>query len=568
MNWTDLQPLAQSGETMQVEFKSDLKKLPDADLIDTAVCLANAQGGILLVGVEDNGRLTGLHPDHRNNPHLLTSFIASRTVPPLNVSIDILTAPDGDMQIAALHIPAVKQPIATSDGRLLIRYLDTKGNPGCRPLYPNELQSWQSNRGQTDTSAQPLPNASWDDFDPLEFARLRRMIEQYHGDTALLPLSDTEIARALGLTISQNDTTIPTIAGLLLVGRESAIQTHLPAHEVAFQVLQGTDVLVNDFYRWPLLRLIERILEAFTIRNEERELNWGLFRISIPAYDLRGFRESLNNAIIHRDYLRLGATHVQLHRDRLIISNPGGFMEGVRPDNLLAVDPRPRNPRLADCFKRIGLVERTGRGVSIIYSGQLRNGRPAPSYDRSTETTVSVTLYGGPADLDFVQFVVAEENQQQRPFTVGELLVLDYVRQERDLDTPTAANLIQRPDTEARIMLENLVENGLLERRGTCRARTYHLSAGVYRQMGQPAAYVHTRGFEPLQMENMIRQYVQAHGRITRRDVVELCRVSPNQAGYLLKKLSENNELELVGLGRNAFYQLKNGKQTRRYHNT
>ena len=564
MNWTTLQTLTQNGEGFHLEFKSDQRKLADRELIDTAVCLANAQGGTLLIGVEDDGRITGLHPDHRANPLLLASFIASRTVPPLNITVEVISSPDKSVQVASLQIPAVAQPVATSDGRLLIRHLDTKGQPACRPLYPNELQSWQSDRGQTDTSAQLLPNASWDDFDPLEFARLRRMIEQNHGDTTLLSLSDTEIARALGLTIWQNDKLIPTIAGLLLVGRESALQSYLPTHEVAFQVLQNTDVLVNDFYHWPLLRLIERVLESFSVRNEERELNWGLFRISVPAYDPRGFREALNNAIIHRDYLRLGAVHVQLHTNRLTISNPGGFMEGVRPDNLLSVDPRPRNPRLADCFKRIGLVERTGRGVSIIYNGQLRNGRPAPSYERSTETGVSVTLYGGPADLDFVQFVVAEENQQQRPFTVGELLVLDYVRQERDLDTPTAANLIQRPDTEARIMLENLVENGLLERRGTCRARTYHLSAGVYRQMGQPAAYVHTRGFEPLQMENMIRQYVQAHGRITRRDVVELCRVSPNQAGYLLKKLSENNELELVGLGRNAFYQLKNGKQTRK----
>jgi ATP-dependent DNA helicase RecG len=557
LNWNELQVVIETGETLQVEFKSDRKKLSDHNLIDVVVCLANAQGGTLLLGVEDDGRLTGLHPDHRTNPQLLASLIASRTVPPLNVTVNVVTPLDNTIQVAALQIPTSTQPVASSDGRLLIRYLDTKGNPGCRPLYPNELQSWHANRGQTDTTTQLIPDSSWDDFDPLEFARLRRMIEQYHGDTALLPLSDEEISRALGLAVWQNKALIPTIAGILLVGRESALQSYLPTHEVAFQVLQETDVLVNDFYRWPLLRLIERIVEAFIVRNEERELNWGLFRVAVPAYDPRGFREALNNALIHRDYLRLGAVHVQLHTDRLIISNPGGFVEGVRPDNILTIDPRPRNPRLADCFKRIGLVERTGRGVSIIYNGQLRNGRPAPNYTQSTETGVSVTLYGGPADLDFVQFVVSEENRQGRLLSVSELLVLDYVRQERDLDTVTAAALIQRPEPETRTILESLVENGLLERRGTRRARTYHLSAGIYRQMGQPSAYVHTRGFEPLQMETMIRQYVQAHGRITRRDVIELCRVSANQAGHLLKKLVHKNDLELVSMGRNSYYRPK-----------
>ena len=83
--------------------------------------------------------------------------------------------------------------------------------------------------------------------------------------------------------------------------------------------------------------------------------------------------------IIHRDYGQLGSVHVQLHDDYALIANPGGFVVGVHAGNLFAVAPRPRNPLLADAFKRMGLVERTGRGVGIMYAGQLRNGRPAPS---------------------------------------------------------------------------------------------------------------------------------------------------------------------------------------------
>ena len=66
---------------------------------------------------------------------------------------------------------------------------------------------------------------------------------------------------------------------------------------------------------------------------------WG-----IPAYDRRGFREALNNALVHRDYHRLGAVHVQLYENRVVISNPGGFVEGVRPDNLLRVGPPTAQP--------------------------------------------------------------------------------------------------------------------------------------------------------------------------------------------------------------------------------
>ena len=87
-----------------------------------------------------------------------------------------------------------------------------------------------------------------------------------------------------------------------------------------------------------------------------------IFRIGIPDYSEQAFREGLANALIHRDYSRLGAVHVQWHEDRIEISNPGGFSEGVRLDNLLVTPPRPRNPSLADAFKRAGIVERTARG--------------------------------------------------------------------------------------------------------------------------------------------------------------------------------------------------------------
>ena len=553
MTEQELRDLVARGESLAAEFKSDQGPLPDAELLETVVCLANGQGGTLLVGVEDDGRVTGLHPRHETHPGALAALIANRTVPPITVEASFVDLVDGT--VAVVRVPASRQPVATSDGKLLIRYLDTRGQPGCRPLYPHELASWRADRGMADVSALPVPDAAWEDLDTLEFVRLRRMVHEFHGDAALLDLEDDQLARALGLVRLDQGRLRPSLAGLLLVGTERALRQHVPTHEVAFQVLRGTDVAVNEFRRWPLLRTLEWVLESFQVRNEERELNIGLFRVGVPAYDRRGFREAVNNALIHRDYTRLGAIHVQMHDDHVRVSNPGGFVEGVRPDNLLVTEPRPRNPRLADAFKRIGLVERIGRGVAVIYSGQLRNGRLPPDYSPSTEVSVSVTLPGGAADLDFVELVVTEENQRQRPFTVSELLALAYLWRERTMDTRTAAGLIQRDETQARAILESLVEVGLLEGRGAKRGRTYLLSAGVYRALGRPAAYVRAKGFERDQMEQMILQYVRAHGRITRRETMELCRIGANQAGYILRKLVERGRLRLIGRGRSACYE-------------
>jgi ATP-dependent DNA helicase RecG len=262
---------------------------------------------------------------------------------------------------------------------------------------------------------------------------------------------------------------------------------------------------------------MEGLLTRFRARNHEEELTFGLIRIGVPNYPERAFREGLANALIHRDYTRLGALHVQLHEDRIEIANPGGFPEGIHLENLLAAPPRPRNPLLADAFKRAGVVERTGRGIDIIFEEQLRNGRPVPSYEQSTLESVVLVLPGGQANLNFVRLIV-EESQAHRPLSLDALLVLNGLWQERRLTMQEPAKLIQKPGTEARAVLERLVEVGLIEARGTGRGWTHHLSASTYRWLGEEAAYVRLKGFEHQQMEQMVLEYVRAHGRITWRE--------------------------------------------------
>ena len=540
----ELRALIARGESLTVEFKSDQGPLSDADLIETAVCLANGQGGTLLIGVEDDGRVTGLHPRHRTHPGALAAFIASRTVPPLAVEAAFVNLPEG--QVAVLTAPAALRPVSTSDGRMLIRYQDVHSRPGCRPLYAYELTNWLAERGQVDPTALVVPDASWDDLDLLEFARLRRMVEENPGDTALLDLSDREIAGALGLTRSEGDRLRPTLAGLLLVGKEPALREYVPAHEVAFQVLHGTDVAVNEFRRWPLLRIHEWLMQAIGVRNEEQELMVGGVRIGVPRYDRAGVREAINNALIHRDYARLGAVHVQLRDDAasltVRVSNPGGFVEGIGPTNLLVTEPRPRNPRLADAFKRAGLVERTGRGVETIYRGQLRNGRRPPDYSLSTAASVSVILPAGSADLDFVLLAVQGGRRLGRPLAVDELLALWQAHRGGATAAQTLAPVLQRDAAQASDLLTGLAQAGLLQ-----------VSRGLYRL--QPELYREAEAEQPsIPAEEMILAHVEAHGRIARREAVALTGLEEEPTRYVLRGLVERGDLELVGAGRGAHY--------------
>jgi ATP-dependent DNA helicase RecG len=87
------------------------------------------------------------------------------------------------------------------------------------------------------------------------------------------------------------------------------------------------------------------------------------------------------------------------------------------------------------------------------------------------------------------------------------------------------------------------VEIGLVEARGERKGRTYHLSAATYRRLGLPSAYVRRRGFEPIQQEQMVLQYVRAHGRVTRREAAELCQISLDQAYRLLQGMVKKGVL-------------------------
>ena len=547
----ELDAVREKGETLTVEFKSDQKCTPDRELVAAIVALTNTEGGDLYLGVEDDGAVTGLHANHRDTTGL-SALIANRTNPPVSVRGELLDYKG--TPVARIRVTKSRQLVSTSEGLLQRRRLLASGKPEAVPFYPHEFSQRQSSLGLMDPSAMPLSSLSPDILNPLERQRLREAIRRYGGDSSLLPLADNELDGALGLIASVQGIQCPTLAGLLILGREETLRQHVPAHEVAFQVLEGTDVRVNEFFRKPLLHAFEEIERLFTARVSEKEVQVGLFRVPIPNFERRAFREALVNALVHRDYARLGAVHVRFDDDGLTISNPGGFVEGVTLENLLVTEPRPRNPLLADISKRIGLAERTGRGIDRIFEGLLRYGRPAPNYGHSNATSVIVQMSNAESDLDFLELVLREEERTGRPMPLDSLIVLSLLRQERRLTTGDLASSTQKSEQETRAVLERLAESGLVEAHGAGRGRTYTLSVKVYRKAGQKSGYVRQVGFDPIQQEQMVLQYIDTHGSIKRAEVTDLCRISNDQAYRLLKRLKNRELVIQKGQSKGASY--------------
>lgn len=551
----DVLQLTESGEVFTVEFKSERGgRLNDRELAEAVACLANGDGGTLLIGVEDDGTITGARPRHeagRTDPDRLGALIANRTQPPVRADVDVVTVEEVD--VVCIHVPEANGLVGTVDGVYKRRALRADGQPECRPLHATEMLALTIDRGQADYARLEIPEATLEDLDPLEFDRLRGLVRRNRerADAVLADLSDRDMARALGI-MGDGDRILA--GALLLFGREESLERFIPTHEVAFQVLEGTSLTVNDLGRRPLLRAIEDLGERFAARVDEDEVDIGLFRLAVPSYPESAFREAVANALVHRDYTRLGAVHVQWHADRIEISNPGGLPPGVTIRTILTAPPHPRSPVLADTFKRAGLVERSGRGVNRIFEGQARYGRLLPSYDRTTAETVVVVIPGGPARLSVAAYVAQEENERQRPLDFEHLLVLNQLAHERRATTAEIATMLQISAIEARAVLNRMVDAGIVESRGERKGRTWHLAAPVYRAMGEPAGYARVRAFDRLQQEQMILNYVDGHGAITRSDAAELCQIGPRQASRLLRSLRDRGELRMRGERRGARY--------------
>lgn len=547
--------LIAGGETLTVEFEEAPRKpFNDRLLVETVACLANGEGGYLLVGVTDDGNVMGARPRHETghtDPVRVEALIANNTVPPVAAQARVV-ALDGH-EVLVIRVENSPRVIGTTSGVYLRRARGGDGRPSCVPFHAHEMLSHEIDRGAADYAALRLPSATVDDLDPLEFERLRRIVREAGpgGDNVLTRLSDPEVARALGVVGTDGR---PLAGAVLLFGRTDSIRRLIPTHEAAFQAMRGLSVETNEFHTWPLFRIAEEFLTRFRARNPEQEIRFGLVRVPVPAFPEVAFREALANALIHRDYTVRGAVHVVLQDEALEVSSPGGFPRGVGVDNLLVTPPHPRSPLLADAFKRSGLVERIGRGIRLMYEAQLRFGRTSPDYGRSTDASVVAVIPGGPANLALTRYLIEREQAGHR-LSLPELQIVNELLEARQITVPEAAHLVQRSDAETRPLLAKMVEKGLVEERGSGRNRRYHLAAAVYRALDAASAYVRVRGFEPFQQEQMILAFVDAHGRITRREAAELCAVDSTQARRLLARLVRDGRMRMRGEGRAAYYE-------------
>ncbi len=434
------------------------------------------------------------------------------------------------------------------------------------PVDPSEFQRSRVAQGVVDWTAEPAEGVAPADLDPVEIARAKNVARAFNPKSGLAELPDPEFLSAIKAVLQSR----VTRAGLLILGRVDQLERLVPQHAVQYaHEISATQLGRNDVFRSGLLHVLDRITEIFTGPvNPEHEVAVGLFKLRIPAFPLDVVREALLNAVTHRDYAQPGKVLIRHSARELVFSNPGGFVGGISPENILRHEAVSRNPALAEMLQKLGLVETAGMGRRRIFIPMLSFGKRIPRYE-TDGVSVVLRLYNGTFD-ERMAALVAKWQKEGRDVDLDGLLLLSYLREHAFIDTTRAASLLQLGADSARDVLDRhcLAPHSLLERRGKKSGVTFHLQKGIARDVIGKDAYTRIRGIDTLRFRELVREYVKDHGSITNREFRELLQLGESDAAmtrasqYLRSFSGPDGFLTREGRGRTSRYLSRDSAQT------
>lgn len=550
MNIDDFAEILKIGESINTEFKSwnkvsDMKKRINL-AVDELIAFANNKGGTLYFGVEDNGEVTGC--DGNYDLQNIIESIYEKTRP--SIFVDPEEIEYNGKKVIALTVASDGITHATTDGRCLKRL-----GKNSKPFYPDEMSNRYSEIQSSDFSGRILSDSTEDDINKLEVYKLKEKLKARNPESTLADMDDIAFLRDLALVKSDSGNIKLTVAGLLFVGKEQAINRLLPQAEVIYLHYSESNLEEYDArldMKAPIISVIDRLSEKIQDSNRIVNVQVGLFRLEIVDFPEKVFQEALLNALSHRDYQSQGAVYVKHYPDKIVIENPGAFLDGITENNIITHPSVPRNKLIAETLQHLKYVQRTGQGVDIIFREMISSGKPFPEY-KSYNDAVSLTIYSAIDDMDFVKFIANEENGLSRNFSLSELMILRYLKDNRKITMSEAESLIQEARDQAQNACNNLKRYGLIELSGN----EYMLTAKIYDELKNSVDYTKDKAIQYIKAREMILEYIRDRGFINNELVRELCGFSQKQARIILQRVRKENLIELSEKGRYAKYIIK-----------
>lgn len=550
MKVEEFKEILDKGETDTVEFKSWIKAKNQKEIISLAVdeliAFANYKGGTVYFGVEDNPiEVTGC--DRNYDSQRIIEGIYDKTRPSLFTEIEDFEY-NGKLVIA-ISVKSDGKTYTTTDGRCLKRL-----GKNSKPLYPDELSNVYSSIQNPDFSGRVISESTLDDVNKLEVYRLKEKLRVRDSKSTLPDLDDNDFLRDLQLTKFDGNVERLTIAGLLFVGKEVSIQRMLPQAEVIYLHYSANNLEEYDArldLKTSLINIIDKLTERVQTYGKIENVQIGLFRLEIEEFPERVFQEALLNALSHRDYQSNAAIYVKQYPDRIVIENPGGFLDGITENNIITHPSVPRNKLIAETLQNLKYVQRTGQGVDIMFKDMVSLGKPYPRY-KSFNDAVSLTIYNAIDNTEFVKFIVETQEKNSEIMSLAEMMILRDLMDNRKESLSVLSDTVQKSLDETKKSCNKLITNGLIEIVG----KEYMLTAKVYEVLKSDIEYTRDKTIQYIKAKNMIMDYLEmeSNDKITSAKIQEMCGFTKQQARSTIDKMRKEGILDICKHGKYSYY--------------
>lgn len=466
-------------EGQEIEKKS-LKILtgnnPDWDtIVKECVAFANANGGILLIGIEDNADEPPVNQKVPKNVfNQLHDKISSRTY---NVAIysTIEFGTNGGEYIWVKVFRNASSIASTSDGRYYIRVSDKS-----KPLLSDDLNRLFSEKNAYVWETRTTLKINYRDCD-------KRKLEKFLISVARSTRVSKFIKEKSQKEILEHYNFVRegflTNLGVLWIGKRVNRTDLLYSPIIQFikydEFENKTNKIVWDDFSLNPYELIQQVINEIPDWQEGVEIEDGMFRKKIFDYDISVIRELISNALVHKPYTIRGDIFINLYPNRLEIHNPGLLPLGVTPQNILHRSEK-RNEHLAKVFYDLNLMEMEGSGYDMIYKLMLQNGKLLPEVSEGTDR-VKVTLYKKIINEEIIKLI--EKVNKEFQLTQKEQISLGIIAQHNSLSAIEISKILGLSDNiSVSNWLGKLMQYDIVKSKGKTKGKEYFINSNILKK--------------------------------------------------------------------------------------
>jgi ATP-dependent DNA helicase RecG len=441
-------------ESQTVEFKESWKD----DYLKTVCAFANTDGGVLYIGVNDDGKVIGV-----DNVKKLLEELPNKIVNTFVIAADVEAVEEDGEQIVKITVH--KRNIALSyHGKFY-----TRSGSTTQELHGSALQRLLLKANNLSWDEVGVDNATFDDIDGETVSRFVMQATEYNR----LPLGvDSKNIKQLfqNLKLLTREGEL-TRAAILLFGKEPTRFFSCATFKIGrFRGTDPTDLIIQDRVEGNLFTMFEQVIDLLKSKYLLSPISYqGMQRVEMLESPNKAIREALLNTMIHREYASQAAISLRVYDPTVSIWNDGELERLQIEDLSREHDSYQRNPLIADIFYRAGYIEAWGRGTLTIIEETIKSGLPKPEF-KTRQGGLEVIFQRNPLRL-------SDKTEVGRDFKLTERQrrAVEHIKRHGNISNKVYQEINKVSKPTATRDLQELVSFGIIDTTGDGRSLKYIL---------------------------------------------------------------------------------------------